>query len=262
MANINFFKYQGTGNDFVMIDGMKDAVDVNSLNVPALCDRKFGIGADGVIVLHPLDDFDFNMVYFNSDGTQSFCGNGSRCAVQFAHDQGHIQTNASFLSTDGYHKAEILPDGRIKLEMHDVEYIVFNKDHYVINTGSPHYLQFSDVINLKSIVAEAQTIRYNAGYKTDGINVNFLELGKLQNQLRLRTYERGVEDETLSCGTGVTAAALAYAHHQNLADGNHEILVEAVGGQLSVEFELEGGRYSNIHLIGSAKRVFEGRWSI
>lgn len=253
--NIKFYKYQGTGNDFVMIDNRSNLFDKSNLEfVQKLCDRRFGIGADGLILIENIEDLDFNMIYFNADGTQSFCGNGSRCAVAFAKYLGIIDKQAMFLSTDGEHEAWINENGEVSLKMHDVLNIEKGENYYFINTGSPHYIVQVEDVNEVDVKTAGAAIRYNDRFKAEGTNVNFVKYG--DNSLNIRTYERGVEAETLSCGTGVTAAALSLADHQNLNEG--VINVSAVGGNLKVGFKRTGKEFKDIWLIGPATFVFKG----
>jgi diaminopimelate epimerase len=252
---ITFYKYQGTGNDFVMIDNRQNVFDKTNLAlVQRLCDRRFGVGADGLILIEDLPDLDFNMIYFNADGSQSFCGNGSRCAVSFAKFLGIIEKQAFFLSTDGEHEAWINNDGEVSLKMHDVEEVEIGKDYYYINTGSPHYIVSATDVNEVDVKTEGAAIRYNDRFKEEGTNVNFVNYK--EGEIDIRTYERGVEDETLSCGTGVTAAALSLAKKNNLDAG--KIKVNAAGGELSVGFRTKDGKFVDIWLIGPAKQVYKG----
>jgi len=252
---IEFYKYQGTGNDFVMIDNRNNIFDKNNLKaVQQLCDRRFGIGADGLILIENIENLDFNMIYFNADGTQSFCGNGSRCAVAFAKYLGIIEKQAMFLSTDGEHEAWVNDEGEVSLKMHDVESIEKGEDYYFIDTGSPHYIVNVNDVKAVDIKSEGAAIRYNDRFKADGTNVNFVKYR--DNELDIRTYERGVEGETLSCGTGVTAAALSLVDNQHLSSG--VIHVNAVGGKLKVGFKRNGNVFSDIWLIGPATFVFKG----
>ncbi len=251
---IEFYKYQGTGNDFVMIDNRQNQFDkVNLEVVRKLCDRKFGVGADGLILIENIEDLDFNMVYFNSDGSQSFCGNGSRCAVAFAKYLGIIDKQAFFLSKDGEHEAW-KKDGEVSLKMHNVEDIEVGANYYYINTGSPHYILEKESVEAVDVKTEGAAIRYNDRFKKEGTNVNFVSYK--EDSLSIRTYERGVEDETLSCGTGVTAAALSLAHKNKMEAG--KIRVEAVGGQLQVAFRKKDNVYEDVWLIGPAEQVFKG----
>jgi len=256
---IQFYKYQGTGNDFVMIDNRNNVFDKSNIKaVQQLCDRRFGVGADGLILIENLEDLDFNMIYFNADGTQSFCGNGSRCAVAFAKHLGIIEKQAMFLSTDGEHEAWINDAGEVSLKMHDVENIEKGEGYYFINTGSPHYIVQVDDVATINVKEEGAAIRYNDRFKAEGTNVNFVKF--TDNELSIRTYERGVEDETLSCGTGVTAAALSLVDKNKLTSG--VIYVNAVGGNLKVGFKRNGNVFSDIWLIGPATFVFKGNIEI
>ncbi|MBL4668948.1 MAG: diaminopimelate epimerase [Flavobacteriales bacterium] len=256
---IEFYKYQGTGNDFVMIDNRNNVFDKNNLKaVQQLCDRHFGVGADGLILIENIEDLDFNMIYFNADGTQSFCGNGSRCTVAFAKYLGIIEKQALFLSTDGEHEAWINDEGEVSLKMHDVESIEKGKGYYFINTGSPHYITQVEDLKKVDVKTKGAAIRYSERFKVEGTNVNFVKFG--DSQLDIRTYERGVEDETLSCGTGVTAAALSLADHKSLSSG--VIHIKAAGGNLKVGFKRNGNVFSDIWLIGPATFVYKGEFLI
>lgn len=255
---IPFTKYQGTGNDFVMIDNrnQKYLTRKDTALIEKICDRKFGIGADGLILLQNIEDYDFEMVYFNSDGRESsMCGNGGRCIAAFANQIGAVKEECKFLAIDGAHEATIREDGWVELKMGNVSEIEAGEDYYILNTGSPHYVVFVEDLDDINVVETGQMIRYGDRFRKEGINVNFVE--KAENQLLIGTYERGVEDETLSCGTGVTAAALSYAIDSKNSDD--EIFIKAKGGELSVRFEknLNGG-FENIWLCGKATRVFEG----
>lgn len=236
-----------------MIDNRDKSFDRSDLQtVKELCDRKFGIGADGVILIEHDADTDFEMVYFNPDGSQSLCGNGSRCAVMFAHSLGMINEKTAFRAIDGVHEAEIKGEN-VYLLMHDITSFEEIGEDFVIDTGSPHYVQYvSDVHNFDPVEA-GRTIRYSNKYKEEGINVNFVQQTD-DNEVAIRTYERGVENETLSCGTGCTAVALSLG----LRGGDSPVTLNAMGGQLQVSFQQEGRSFKNIYLIGPAKKVFEG----
>lgn len=261
---IPFVKYQGTGNDFILIDG-RDA-DFSKLNVNQLCDRHFGIGADGLMILKPKLDYDFEMIYYNSDGNlSSMCGNGGRCIAHWAYSLGIKPKNhpLTFWAPDGSHTATY-NDGNIHLTMNDVNNIVvLNHNIFELNTGSPHFVQFFDSgINDMEFVKFGKNIRYSETYKSVGINVNAVEIIS-ENTIKMRTYERGVEDETLSCGTGVTAAALSYLVKQHSFDSEknefQEVSVSTPGGNLFVKANRIGElSFSNIELCGSAQFVFEG----
>jgi len=248
-----FYKYQGTGNDFVMIDNRSKFFDgSNQSLIASLCHRRFGIGADGLILLEQAEGYDFKMVYFNADGRQgSMCGNGGRCIVQFAFDLGIVQDNIRFIAVDGPHDA-LVKNGLVHLKMIDVTEIAQHNTHFFMNTGSPHYVQPVQAIDQFSVIEEGRKIRYNDRFKIEGTNVNFSE--RIDNTLHVRTYERGVEDETYSCGTGVTAAALAASY----SGMESPISISTLGGSLSISFEKNDTTFKNIFLIGPAKRVFEG----
>ncbi len=252
---VKFYKYQGTGNDFIMIDNRALGLNKERALVEKLCNRHMGIGADGLIYLQERKGYDFEMVYFNSDGNEStMCGNGGRCLIRFAQQLGVINQKCFFLAIDGGHEGEILPDGRISLKMKDVDSIErFNND-YVLNTGSPHYVKITTDVATLPIVQAAREIRYSEKFKEEGINVNFVE--PKAGEIFVRTYERGVEDETLSCGTGVVASALVFAGAQEGEVGR--VRVNAIGGNLEVKFKRNGAGFTDIYLIGPALKVFEG----
>lgn len=252
---INFVKYQGTGNDFVMIDNRDMGISLEASHIEALCDRKMGIGADGVILIQNHQELDFEMVYYNSDGSQSMCGNGSRCAVQFANTLDMINgTHTNFLSTDGPHEANI-EDGIIHLHLSDVsETKLLDNSELFIDTGSPHHIRFVEDANTCNVFEDGKKVRYDERYSPGGTNVNFVEILD-DNSIFVRTYERGVEDETLSCGTGVTAASIA-ASTKNMKS---PINIKTLGGNLKVSFDHEtNGHFTNVYLIGPAEKVFEG----
>ena len=251
-----FFKYQGTGNDFVMIDNRQQTFDKeNTKHIAFLCDRRFGIGADGLILLENHPDLDFKMVYYNADGNESsMCGNGGRCLVAFAKQLGVINNKAVFEAIDGLHHATINND-IVKLQMQDVNAVEKHKNHVFLNTGSPHHVQFEEAINDFDIKTKGASIRYGEPYNETGSNVNFVK--KISDStFRVRTYERGVEDETLSCGTGVTAVALAMHYLGETKKNNVNLNVE--GGKLQVSFDVENGLYKNVWLIGPATFVYKG----
>ncbi|MDN4165734.1 diaminopimelate epimerase [Cytophagales bacterium LB-30] len=253
--HIPFHKYQGTGNDFIMLDNRQGNLPAFSAQqISQLCHRRFGIGADGLIIVQPKAGYDFEMIYYNSDGSQSLCGNGSRCAVRFAQEQGYIQEKAHFLAYDGPHEAHIQGE-IVHLAMADVaETRQLEADTFFINTGSPHHICFVNALHDYEVVSKGRAIRYSDTYKMAGTNVNFVEK-KAPSSLFVRTYERGVENETLSCGTGVTAASLAAA----IQGASSPVVVETLGGKLSVSFVRQpNGRFTDIWLIGPAVKVFEG----
>ena len=254
---ISFFKYQGTGNDFVILDNRNRRYDsLSSSQIHLLCDRRFGIGADGLMLLNASDDFDFEMKYYNADGKEgSMCGNGGRCLVRFASHQGIIRTSYHFIATDGPHLAEISEQGDIRLKMQDVTEIREYHGDEVLNTGSPHYVKTVQDLDSYDVFHKGREIRYSSAFSPGGLNVNFVE-PKSDGEISVRTYERGVEDETLSCGTGVTACAIANFHNEQ---GFNMVSVITRGGRLSVEFERSNdGRFTNVWLCGPAEKVFEG----
>jgi len=256
---ILFFKYQGTGNDFIMIDNRhllfpKDDVAL----IKKMCDRRFGIGADGLILLENDPQHDFKMVYYNSDGNQStMCGNGGRCIVKFAQDLQLIEKETVFTAIDGMHNATILNDA-VSLQMIDVNRISQNEDGSVfLDTGSPHYVTLVNQIDDFPMYDFGKQIRYSKTYEPGGTNVNVVEKTG-ENTFKMRTYERGVEDETLSCGTGATAVAMAL-HFLGETTVN-KVSLKVPGGALTVSFETKNGPYSKVYLTGAAQFVFKGIW--
>ena len=252
---IHFYKYQGTGNDFVMIDNRNEVFPKNNVSlINQLCDRRFGVGADGLILLENADDADFNMVYFNADGTEStMCGNGGRCLVAFANQLKIIDAKATFNAVDGLHHATF-NDGIVSLQMIDVITVETYNNHFFLDTGSPHHVEFVNKAELVDVKNTGAKIRYGAPYFDKGTNVNFVEIINEQS-IKVRTYERGVEDETLSCGTGVTAAAIATFNAGIIKENNIDI--EALGGKLSVSFDKDNDSFKNVFLTGPATFVFE-----
>ncbi len=255
--NIHFYKYQGTGNDFVILDNLDETYHLTTEQIRFLCDRRFGIGADGLMLLNPSAQHDFEMKYYNADGHQSsMCGNGGRCLVKFAHHQKfHHKNGFVFTAIDGLHEANIQTDGWVYLKMKDVLGVQKKLGDVILDTGSPHYVrQVADVRNM-DVYKEGKGIRYSSEYKEKGINVNFVEKEE-EDKIYVRTYERGVENETLSCGTGVVASALVFAHNES---GFNRVTVETPGGKLAVEFDKIGNdQFKNIWLCGPAEFVFTG----
>lgn len=255
---VHFYKYQGTGNDFILLDNRKGIFNLqDTAIVRQWCDRHFGIGADGLMLLQQKEGYDFEMVYYNADGQPgSMCGNGGRCIVAFAKDLGIIINETNFLAVDGPHYAKISAEGNwVELQMIDVTAISRDGQDYILNTGSPHYVQQVSGLEGKNVDQDGREIRNRESYLQAGINVNFVE--DLNGKLFVRTFERGVEGETFACGTGVTAAAIttAYAKEQQ---GKIETRIQVLGGELQVQFESAGGQYTNIFLCGPAEKVFEG----
>ncbi len=257
---IQFIKYHGTGNDFIIIDDREESFNIgDGLLINQMCSRRFGIGADGLILLRNATDYDFQMIYFNSDGNQSsMCGNGGRCIVHFAHSLGLFEDKCSFLAIDGPHEAYVLKDNRIKLKMGDVSKIFKDGQALVLDTGSPHYVLKIDKIDVLNVKEKGASIRYSEKYLNDGINVNFLECS--DEGIHVATYERGVEDETYSCGTGVTASAIAI-HEMDSIRHQSPVSIRTKGGDLKVYFTKKGKEtYFDIWLEGTAVMTYEGKW--
>lgn len=254
--NLTFYKYQGTGNDFIIIDNRLNSFDTTNINlINSLCDRRFGIGADGLICLENASGFDFKMVYFNADGHEStMCGNGGRCIVAFAKFLNIIKNQAHFIAVDGVHQA-IINGETISLQMQDVKDIIIKNDTVFLNTGSPHHITYRTDIDQINVKTEGRNLRYGAPYYEEGTNVNFV-VQINSNTFKIRTYERGVEDETLSCGTGVTAAAIA--SHKTKKTSDSVINLQTKGGLLKVSFTEKDGVYTEVFLKGPAVQVFKG----
>ncbi len=251
----HFYKYQSTGNDFVILDNRTGIYDqLTTQEIRFLCHRRFGVGADGLMLLNEHPHYDFEMKYYNADGREgSMCGNGGRSLVKFAHDCGIVRKEYHFIATDGEHHASIDDRGIVSLKMGAVSNITRHQDNYVLNTGSPHYVKYVDQLDSVNVFNEGQAIRYSDEFP-EGINVNFVE--KIdKDHIKVRTYERGVEDETYSCGTGVTACAIIHAPDT----GQQQVHVTTKGGNLSVRFyRNEEGQPTDIWLIGPATMVYDG----
>ena len=258
---INFQKYQGTGNDFIIIDNRDLKFNRSNFSLVAkLCDRRFGIGADGLILLQNKVGFDFEMVYYNADGNESsMCGNGGRCIVEYARTLGLVKDKAAFYAIDGNHET-FVRQGYISLKMKDVSAVEMNANFSYLNTGSPHYVAFINNVETFNVFEEGKKIRNNSRFKEEGVNVNFVE--KKYNDLFVRTYERGVEAETYSCGTGVTAAALV-ASLKNVSTTQNECNIKTLGGNLKVKFNKHSDNsFTDVWLEGPATFVFKGKIEI
>lgn len=254
---MEFYKYQGTGNDFVMIDNRDLSFPKEQRLIEQICNRRFGVGGDGLILLEKDENTDFKMVYYNSDGNEStMCGNGGRCIVAFAHFLNIFQQKTTFTAVDGLHEAEI-NQGVVKLKMIDVENINTDGDCFMLNTGSPHFVKYVERVEVYNVYQNGYDIRNSANYKKEGINVNFVEQIR-DNEIFVRTYERGVEAETLSCGTGVTASAITFMKDRNISS----VVVKTLGGNLKVYAENREGIFRNVWLEGPAKQVFKGNIKI
>lgn len=258
MTTIPFEKYQATGNDFILIDNRTHSIDLSNDLIQSLCDRRFGIGADGIILIESSkqERVAFHMNFYNSDGSQSFCGNGSRCSIAFAERLGMFSRNEKvhFTAIDGLHEGIFRSPEKIEIKMLPPSEMEQIDEDYYIHTGSPHYIHFCNDLNQYDIVNYGKTIRYNERFNKNGVNVNLV---CEQNQgLSMLTYERGVENETYSCGTGATAVALVHAKLMNKKKGNIEIQVK--GGKLCIEWDSHKTPYDTVHLIGPAQYVFHG----
>ena len=257
---IKFNKYQGTGNDFVILDNRSgEFSSLDTEQIKKLCNRRFGVGGDGLMMLNNKAGYDFEMLYFNADGRPgSMCGNGGRCMIRFVFNLGIHKYTYKFLASDGEHEGEV-DNHWIRLKMHDVNELEEHSSYVVLNTGSPHFVKYATDVENIDVVETGREIRYSKRYMPDGINVNFVE-GTGEDSIFVRTYERGVEDETLSCGTGVTAAALVSAHNPR---GFNRVDVRTPGGNLSVEFtKVDDTHFENIWLCGPAELVFSGEIEI
>ncbi len=253
---LNFAKYQATGNDFILLNGFGSSFNLSTEQIKFLCNRHFGIGADGLIIIRPNSQADFFMEFFNPDGSiASFCGNGGRTAVRFAYELGIINQNTTFSALDGLHKAQVIDNQIIKLQLKNSFPPEKNPFGYFINTGTEHLVLFVDK-NLENlnIIPQAKKIRYHKIFAPNGTNVNFVQIID-DKTILVRTYEKGVENETLSCGTGTTAAALTFAflHHKK-----PPIYVITKGGKLTVDFSFNQNTFKNVFLIGPAIKVFTG----
>ncbi len=256
--NLSFYKYQGTGNDFILVDNRNGTYNhLTTELINKLCHRRFGIGADGFMLLQEKSGYDFEMKYYNADGKEgSMCGNGGRCIVKFASHLNIIKDKCSFWATDGAHEATIDTYGIVSLKMNNVQTIETFQDDFIVDTGSPHYIKRCENVMQLDVYTQGYEIRNSNPFKEKGINVNFVEQAKDSNHIIVRTFERGVEDETMSCGTGVTAAALACGNAQ---EGYNEVKVTTTGGELTIKFtKTAANHFENIWLCGPAERVFEG----
>jgi diaminopimelate epimerase len=260
--DVHFYKYHGTGNDFILIDNRNLTFPAEQHLIEKLCDRRFGIGADGLILLQNHDELDFDMRYFNSDGREaSMCGNGGRCVVAFAVKLGLISKEANFNAFDGAHKA-VYKNETVELHMSDVRNIKHLQDLYILDTGSPQAIKFVTDLNAIDVVQTGREIRYNKSISQNGVNVNFVKVNSV-NSIDVRTYERGVENETWSCGTGSVAAAIVNYLHNKIESNKFAIEVNVKGGNLTISFETtDKATFTNIKLIGSATLVYTGKISV
>ena len=253
---ISFSKYNGAGNDFIVIDNRYNKLSLTKSQIFKLCNRNIGIGADGIISIESSDKTDFEILHYTSDGTLgSLCGNGSRCAVSFAYRNKIINKETRFEAFDGSHKAEIINDELIIMQMKLNSKIIENEYGVWLDTGSPHLIVESNNTDMIDVKNAGQSIRYNDFYKEEGVNVNFVE--KVSDDVfKIRTYERGVEDETKACGTGSTASAICMNYLGRTK--SNEIKMKCQGGDLNIKFINTDDEFSNISITGPAKFVFEG----
>jgi diaminopimelate epimerase len=256
---VHFSKYHGTGNDFIMIDGRdQDTSYFNTGVIHQLCDRRFGIGADGLIILQHGEKTDLRMVYYNADGREgTMCGNGGRCFTAFAHQLDLSGIETTFEGIDGMHRSTLQANGNIQLNIKDVHAVEKLKDGYLLDTGSPHFVKFITDLDQLDVNGVGQVIRHQQRFGEAGVNVNFVEQGSSPDRISVRTFERGVEAETYSCGTGVSAAAIcSYLHHKSDIITYH---IHTLGGKLKVSFNAsENGHFTEVCLTGPAKQVFSG----
>jgi len=256
-----FYKYEGCGNDFVIVDERIKELKLTESQIVTLCDRRFGIGADGILLLRNHPEYDFQMIYYNADGSRAtMCGNGARCLSAFAHKINAIGVKGKFIADDGPHSTEILwiEDAvtQVAITMKDATPDQSTEEHVFINTGTPHYVLFVEDINAIDVVATGRKIRYDQQYAPVGTNVNFVQL--TPKEILVRTYEKGVEDETLACGTGVTASAMAAA----LKTGKNAFDVKVKGGHLHVSFIRKDNAFTHVVLTGPARLVFQGEFDL
>jgi diaminopimelate epimerase len=259
---LNFYKYEGAGNDFILVDNRNNIINHHNPDLLAsLCDRRFGIGADGIIFLQNAQGYDFEMIYYNADGRpSSMCGNGGRCIVAFAKKLNIVYQETNFLAVDGPHYAKISDSADwVSLKMIDVDGIARDGDAYILNTGSPHYVILQSSLKNHDVYQEGKAIRYNDRYAAEGININFTE--DFGDHYSVRTYERGVENETFACGTGATAVALAMAKYKNQI-GYISTPINVKGGKLNIRFNYDGHIFTDVYLEGPATFVFEGKMEI
>jgi diaminopimelate epimerase len=258
MGELTFYKYEGAGNDFVLFDDRKNGFpDKRTDIIKSICDRRFGVGADGLMLLRNLAGYDYSMIYYNSDGNESsMCGNGGRCMAAFARKLGIVTDKARFKAIDGMHEAVIITDDHIRLQMTNIHEIETGPDYFYLNTGSPHYVKFLPDINKLDVFGEGKKIRYSSRFKAQGTNVDFVQENK--DHIFVRTYERGVENETLACGTGVVASVICAGIRKGVNNSHYSSSVRVMGGRLSVSFYRKDDQITDIWLEGPATFVFQG----
>lgn len=253
-----FEKYQATGNDFIVIDSWQKNIDLTKEQIKFLCDRHFGIGSDGILILKNSSNADFQMIFYNPDGSRAtFCGNGARCITKFAFTKGYIKNNTNFIADDGYHEAVIKND-TVEIKMSEVKEFEVINDKIFLNTGTPHLVAFIQDIDELNLIEFARPLRYTINSPI-GTNVNVVE-EIAEGYIKIRTYEKGVENETLSCGSGTVASAIAFnlKTHKSL----NKVKIKTLGGNLEVSFDKKDNHFFNIWLSGPAQKVFEGQIEI
>lgn len=261
---LHFTKFHGTGNDFILVDNRKNSIELSSGQIQHLCNRHLGIGADGLMLMKSESGYDFSMLYYNADGLEgSMCGNGGRCIAAFAYISGIKKPTLVFKAVDGVHEAVVKKQGAnvfdVSVSLNDVNGIERLSDQtFVLDTGSPHYVKFISDPNGLDVLSEGKKIRWDSRFQPDGINVNFV--WKENQMLYVKTYERGVENLTLSCGTGVTASAIAAS--ANVKNGPVALDIHTLGGLLHTSFQKEDTRFTNVQLRGNAVNVFTGNIKI
>ncbi len=260
---MQFYKYHGTGNDFIMIDSYNENIELSKNEIKSLCNRRFGIGSDGLMLVRKHLKYDFEMDYYNPDGSgATFCGNGARCIVAFAKKLGIINYKTEFIASDGVHKA-FINNNIVKLEMKNIDSFLQKDDYIFMNTGSPHVVKFCNNLDSYNVQEEGSIIRYKADFNPVGTNVNFVE--QKNNYLQVRTYEKGVENETFSCGTGVVASALSFSINATISGhsiNNNIVNIKTKGGNLKVYFDKNNDKFTNIWLEGAATFVYQGTFTM
>lgn len=267
MNAIAFCKFHGLGNDFIIFDGIKNPPELiyTSAFRRKMCDRRFGIGADGILEIFPGDEaVSFSMTYYNSDGNvSSMCGNGARCALAYATRKGLIHANIGvfFSAFDGMHSGSYNNENCVVVKMTDVDTVIkYDQENYFVNTGSPHHVRYVTNLNSVDVIKEGSELRYSDIYAKEGTNVNFVEINELE-EILVRTYERGVEAETMACGTGAVAVALITWYRRHPGSKTRANVMHAVkcnGGTISIQFAAENGNFIDIYLTGPACHVYDG----
>lgn len=252
---VKFSKYHGAGNDFIMIDGRTLSRQLMEDEIAFLCHRHFGVGADGLIIVDPDSNQDFIMRFHNADGSSgAMCSNGSRCAIKFASRIGYEFDRAKFSCCGIPYVGKIYSRHLIGTSFPDQVSCTVHESGYHLNNGAPHFVIFVDRLTSVNPREVGRNWRYHQDFMPTGVNVNFIEVLD-ENELEIVTYERGVEDLTLACGTGALASAMAYVQKENKS-GSQELSLESDGGTLTVKLNRTTTGYSNIEVLGPAEEVF------